>query len=72
MSFAQIEAALFKQYNAECLSKRKEDFKMVAEEYKQKLRVIEQQREQYQARLESLRKQMVSLHKKAHEKPKMS
>ena len=67
MSFAQIEAALFKQYDAECLSKRKEDFKMVAEEYKQKLRVIEQQREQYQARLESLRKQMVSLHKKAHE-----
>ena len=67
MSFAQIEAALFRQYNAECLSKRKEDFKMVEREYKQKLRLIEQQREQYQARLESLKNQIASLHRKAYE-----
>lgn len=64
-SFAQIEAALLKKYNSECLSKRAEDFKMAETEYKQKLRVIEQQKEQYQDELKRAQKNIAALNQQA-------
>lgn len=67
-NFASRDAARLKKYNRQCLAKRKADFNDVEEDYKQKLRVIEQQKEQYLAEIKNIQKQLESLHEEARKK----
>ena len=60
-SFAAKDSRLLKQYNAQCLSKRKPDFQVVDQNYKQKMRVIEQQKEQYQDKITRMKQRVASL-----------
>ena len=64
-SFARKDLDLLKKYNIQCLSKRKSDFQTVEKIHKQKMRAIEQQKEQYQANLSKIKQQVTSLNNQA-------
>ena len=65
-SFAQKDLARLKNYNTQCLSKRKEDFKSIGIAYKQNLRKIEQQKQQYEDRLKKIQSQLTGLNAQAY------
>ncbi len=60
-SFKKTDRSLLNKYYAQCLERRKPDFNEVEAAYQDKLKLIEQQREQYVARLKSLRKKLKDL-----------
>ena len=64
-TFGQKDASLLKKYNFACLAKRKRDFQEENLIYRQELRVIEQQRQQYETRLEKARQSILSLSSQA-------
>lgn len=64
-SFAQMDVALFKKYNSECLSRRGADFEIAETEYNDQLTVIEQEKQKYKAMLERTQREVASLHQQA-------
>ena len=67
ISFAQKDDSFLQRRYRECLLVRKPEFKNLKLVYKQKMRVIEQQQEQYQKKMELLKQKMLSLNKMAYE-----
>ena len=67
VSFAQKDDRFLQRRYQECLLIRKPEFKNLKEVYNQKMRVIEQQKEQYQKKMELLKQKMQSLNKMAYE-----
>ena len=65
VSFAQRDSAKFNKYNEKCLSRRKEDFKGVKDDYNQKLKLIEQQKQEYLEILSKQKKQLASFNQAA-------
>lgn len=64
-TFGQVDAFLIKKYYSQCLAKRKPDFQEIYNNRQQKLRVIEQQREQYQDQLNKARQRIADLNNQA-------
>ena len=67
ITFAQKDALLLKKYYRECLVLRKSDLKDLKTAYQQKLRVIAQQKEQYQHRMNLLKQKVSALNNTAYE-----
>ncbi|MCZ0931933.1 MAG: hypothetical protein OXJ52_02120, partial [Oligoflexia bacterium] len=67
ISFAQKDILLLKKYYRECLALRKSDLKDLKIDYQQKMRVIAQQKEQYQHRINLLKQKALGLNKMAYE-----
>ena len=67
ISFAQRDVLKVKQFYQECLVLRKSDLQDLSLIHKQKMRVIAQQKEQYQKKMGDLQKKVVSLNKMAYE-----
>ena len=67
ISFAKKDMIRLQQYYRECLVLRKSDLKDLKLAHQQKMRVIAQQREQYQKKMESLKQKVLALNKMAYE-----
>ena len=67
LSFAQRDIIKLGMYYKECLFLKKSDINDLKLVYNQKMRVIQQQKEQYQKRMESLKQKVISLNKMAYE-----
>ena len=67
ISFAQMDDSFLQRRYRECLSVRKTEFKNLKLVYNQQMRVIEQQKEQYQKEMELLKQKMQSLNRMAYE-----
>ena len=66
-SFAEKDHARFQRYHNRCLKRRKQDFKDVRTDYQQKLRVIDQQKEQYLEIVRKQKQQLALLNQKAQQ-----
>ena len=64
-TFGQTDARLVKKYYSQCLAKRKPDFQEIYSDLRQKLRLIEQQKEQYQAQLNKAKQRIADLNNQA-------
>ena len=67
VTFAQKDTLRLKRYYHECLVLRKSDLKDLKLIFQQRKRVIAQQSEQYQKRLEGLKQKVATLNKMAYE-----
>ena len=65
VTFAQKDRRLLNKYNKSCLASRKADFAVVQTQYDLTLRKIEQQKEQYQAKITQIRQEIAQLNKLA-------
>ena len=66
-NFAKQDHLRFKKYFATCRRQRLPDYRLIEEALKEQLRLIDQQKEQYQQRLTKLQNQIAALHSQAGE-----
>jgi len=64
-TFGEQDALLIKKYYSQCLIKRKSNFQEIYNNHQQKLRIIEQQKEQYQAQLNKAKQKIINLNSQA-------
>ena len=67
ISFAKKDILLLQKYNRECLVLRKSDLKDLKINYQQQMRIIGQQKEQYQHKINLLKQKVIGLNKMAYE-----